>query len=1185
MEEFEFGKEHQIRQQKNILRGKPARSGFRWSEKEYSALAKCYSEHKNIDILISRFQRSHVAIVFALHKKALITDAEEKRLSVEVKNKSNSAIISDSDEEKTALHNKDSEIDRVLSTWITLEVLEPRSLPNYKNFPFQAPLDKHIISKRLSIPCNYSKTPWLDEQFQRRQGETAIYWMVFLGVLDTKLTLERIYEVFPDTNKDEKIKSGSTAAMIIVLDETGRPVDDDLALSSFAWGYGQVQTGKYNHLGDFVHCEMQIKETLREQLIKKDEDDKFQPIDPDMLEKVHSWLCQKLYLDSNVQKEFSLNIRVSTKAKTPKKPDIDLLNSFYLPDLVLTQQQFLSGVISSNLHRYFSVSTKERVDINQNQTMLKESLSPKRTPRVRWPSKHSLVAMQQAAVNHYSMELNSGGIMGINGPPGTGKTTLIRDVVTDFILKKALAMAKFDDPEDAFFSTGDKLYGEYLYQLDSSLLGHEIIIASSNNNAVENISVEIPGLNALPPHISDEVDFFTTLSNRLSKNNSDVDNGETWGLSAAVLGNKENRSKFCSGFWFDYDYGLKNYLQYINGKLSINDNDSDIPSIILNEDPPKTHDEAIQRWHTARNKFQKAYTKSDSLIKMIEQGIVSYSEIPPTKIELIEIRESIAQTQDEIARLLNSIEKNLQEIENIKDKKCFYEKTRDTQLVLRPVFWHKWFNTQTYQRWRNELQKIDTKMRKLHYRNEFLCTEKLNDLSKRETAQKELKQLNSTLVAKTQNLARLEREVLAAQELCGNNWIDDSFWNADDSTIQKSTIWLSEEVQKARDELFVALWKLNKAFIDASSSRLIGNLGAMVEALNGGSIDKTSHKIIDSLWSSLCLVVPIVSTTFASVYRMFENVEKNTLGLLIIDEAGQASPQAAVGIINRCQRVVVLGDPLQIPPVVTNPDKLIESICQKFQVESIDWAAPNVSVQYFADRASWLGSTFNTNTGEVWVGMPLRVHRRCENPMFQISNRISYNGLMTHCVEEKESQIGSILGESVWIDVEGAGEGGKWVPKEGEILLSSLRTLFSKLNEFPDVYIISPFKVIAGEMKFAIQRMLSQSGIFTDEKILEKWLDERVGTVHTFQGKEAEAVFFVLGASGKNFIGARYWAGKNPNLVNVALTRAKQRVYIIGSRSAWSNIGCFTTVSKQLPFKQPKKLRNLNYDKPAVDHI
>ena len=51
-----------------------------------------------------------------------------------------------------------------------------------------------------------------------------------------------------------------------------------------------------------------------------------------------------------------------------------------------------------------------------------------------------------------------------------------------------------------------------------------------------------------------------------------------------------------------------------------------------------------------------------------------------------------------------------------------------------------------------------------------------------------------------------------------------------------------------------------------------------------------------------------------------------------------------------------------------------------------------------------------------------------------------------------------------------------------------------------------------------------------------------VGTVHTFQGKEAPVVFFVLGAD-KQSSGAAQWAVSEPNMMNVAATRAKKEFY------------------------------------------
>jgi superfamily I DNA and/or RNA helicase len=59
---------------------------------------------------------------------------------------------------------------------------------------------------------------------------------------------------------------------------------------------------------------------------------------------------------------------------------------------------------------------------------------------------------------------------------------------------------------------------------------------------------------------------------------------------------------------------------------------------------------------------------------------------------------------------------------------------------------------------------------------------------------------------------------------------------------------------------------------------------------------------------------------------------------------------------------------------------------------------------------------------------------------------------------------------------------------------------------------------------------------------------KNVGTVHTVQGREADVVVLVLG-SAASAAAARRWAAEKPNLLNVAVSRARRRFYLIGDRS------------------------------------
>ena len=73
------------------------------------------------------------------------------------------------------------------------------------------------------------------------------------------------------------------------------------------------------------------------------------------------------------------------------------------------------------------------------------------------------------------------------------------------------------------------------------------------------------------------------------------------------------------------------------------------------------------------------------------------------------------------------------------------------------------------------------------------------------------------------------------------------------------------------------------------------------------------------------------------------------------------------------------------------------------------------SVQLFADCIN----EFNGKIGENQVGCPLVVHRRCIEPMFSISNRISYNNRMFNMTSDKEEMLKvdkPFLLKKIWLD-------------------------------------------------------------------------------------------------------------------------------------------------------------------------
>jgi hypothetical protein len=481
----------------------------------------------------------------------------------------------------------------------------------------------------------------------------------------------------------------------------------------------------------------------------------------------------------------------------------------------------------------------------------------------------------------------------------------------------------------------------------------------------------------------------------------------------------------------------------------------------------------------------------------------------------------------------------------------------------KPGFFARLFRTQRFQHWDQERVRLSDEHAKVLRRAAVAqsaltaSAQRLKEAMQVQAAAS--KQASSAQIA----LATLQNQLDHAREQIGDRFVDEAFFAKGHDSWNQAAPWVNAALHTMRAQLFVMGLEVHRAFVTVAAQKVQHNLGALMNAMQSGAFDVADKRaLLPDLWSTLFLVIPVVSTTFASVDRMLGDVAKGAFGWLLVDEAGQATPQATVGALMRAKRVVVVGDPLQITPVVTIPSKLISEIAKHFEVERNVWCAPEASVQTLSDAATHIKAQFSAAAGAREVGMPLLVHRRCQDPMFSVSNVIAYDGQMVYAAgKDRPGPIGKALGESGWLDVKGAATS-KWSAQEGQAVLHLLRTIAHAGVRNPDVYVISPFRVVAHEMR---QLLRSEPELFAAFGLQEyRFLEERVGTIHTFQGKEAEAVIAVLGAPLENQRGARQWAASTPNILNVMVSRAKSRLYVVGSHDAWSGVGHFAELARRL---------------------
>jgi AAA domain len=852
-----------------------------------------------------------------------------------------------------------------------------------------------------------------------------------------------------------------------------------------------------------------------------------------------SWLAAQLGVTDCLQprdvRVRSHQVKIDSDEEGKAGP---FLNSFLAGDLKLVTAALRADDVGRALASYLTsedrVSAARRKDVRCDPEYVLRSCRPDLIPPGRWvtATDRPLAFSQQFAVNCIMRDHGDGqpGLFAVNGPPGTGKTTMLRDVVAAVMVRRAAKLAGLPSPEHAF--TGKPLIWETpswthrVSRLRPELAGDEIVVASSNNAAVENVTAAIPG----PDGVADEwreaaavVDYFTVTARELT--------GEgAWALMAAVLGNSENRGAFVTSFWFG---GKHKGERTGAGMLDILRTASQVPD-----------------WHSAVSDFRRSLAEVQSLSS--ERRVVSahvnnlLRHRNAREAAAAALRENAAERVRAEARhpaLAAANDTAARRQVRANATASAYKDTRPGLLASRT----------SKRRWNEGREERAEEVRQAAADAET-ARESLAALDREITAARRAERKASDALGQADMVLRTaERAIEDARLRWGDRVPDGPEYGETErheliEQRELSAPWADEDFSRARTRLFLAALALHKAFILNARSRIRKNLNAMMDILDGKGRPKDAAATL-AAWQTLFLVVPVVSTTFASVGRMFTGLGRESLGWLLIDEAGQAAPQNAAGALWRCRCAVIVGDPLQLEPVVTLPWGGQRALLEEFKIAPV-WAPSRSSTQQLADRLAIAGTSLPGPAGEnVWVGAPLRVHRRCDRPMFQVSNTIAYNGLMVFGTPADQK---TFHGENAWIDIRSSVTGSNWIQAEGD----QLRTVLASLRDnggvqAAQIRVISPYRVVAENAREIFLRIFPG----TSDADLDKW----IGTVHKMQGREADAVILVLGGDPDK-PGSRRFAREAPNLLNVAVTRAKRRLYVIGNYETWGSERYFSAL-------------------------
>ncbi len=1022
----------------------------------------------------------------------------------------------------------------ILDYWYTMEYFNPC-------WPVDPKKDTDLTEEKL---------PWAQPNTNPKY---RISYDIYLGKVVTD-TLTRWFqeELKIDIVDDAERGRTNTCIFAIKVDEKGKYVSKSFAVSTLVWAICKLVSSHSmdQELND-REFEM-LQEDIDKQIIEEQQDDEAFIITKDYLRKIFRNVCARLQLPDKLAKYevWSSEHRDhadKTGAFPPLNPATELMQSFYLKDIKRVQddptetvRQYTKALLDTHAGR---------IHIDCDTAQMRTWADASKFPLGAWPSTYSPSLMQQLGINLAISDEQK--IFSVNGPPGTGKTTLLKEIVASNVVQRAITMMSYRNPDDAFqkqiFENPIDQFNKTFYEMDIELSHFGMIVASNNNAAVENISIELPkwikndrtGRFSAKSEDYAEHTYFSEVASALLEE-------PCWGLVSAKLGKKDNIKKLVNRLWWAKDQ--KTLRHYYDAE-------------------PYDSVKACERWTEAKKAFQRAL---DAVVK--ERREISYAQGMLRKREEEQekyrsVKSAEAQKNDAYLRAiqsLNSIEEKLAGLE----ARLSMEEETCARLKARAPAW-KWIF--------RSLMKKDRIISAWNQSNELVKTLEIEIAERKRSCEdarndKNLCKRDCDAAAEAVNkqkciLSALQKQLELYQRDFGKNWADEDFWQdiSQNEASQSACPWTTASYDKLREELFYQALMLHKAFI-LHSNAVKQNLNRLFTVWDNKITGDDRNAAYAHLFNTLQLLIPVVSTTFASVQSFLDGIGSEKLGVLIIDEAGQATPQSAVGAIWRTQRAIVVGDPFQVEPIVTVPKALRMRFADEHEIPP-DYRLPEISVQMLADHMNRFGGERTLGDNIVWLGCPLVVHRRCLDPMFTISNEIAYNGRMFSKTQVPSLEKKFLLEDSVWLDCKGLEQGNQDHTVLEQIALAG--QLFEKAievyNGLPDLYFITPFTSVARQLSRMLHKIIRQKSLPMDDSIVNDWVNSHCGTIHTFQGKEAAEVLLIMGCDLDRGKGAAHWVGQKPNIINVAVSRAKYRLGVIGDHTLWSGIAYVQNICEHVP--------------------
>ncbi len=284
-------------------------------------------------------------------------------------------------------------------------------------------------------------------------------------------------------------------------------------------------------------------------------------------------------------------------------------------------------------------------------------------------------------------------------------------------------------------------------------------------------------------------------------------------------------------------------------------------------------------------------------------------------------------------------------------------------------------------------------------------------------------------------------------------------------------------------------------------------------------------------------VFPCCATTTLSVGNKIP-LAAGLFDLAVIDEASQADVASCLPILYRARRAVIIGDEMQLRPVVTMPDNKNQKLLKAYGLLGDSFR------RYDFCSSSMLDLAYDRFTAAGGRRLLLKDHYRCHPDIIDYSNRCFYDGCL-RIRTTRDDRPGVFLHAC-----EGEAHRRWSNPAEIDEVQRLVAEAIKKGYDHSQIGVVTPFR----QQAEAIISQLRANSLFAGDSGMVT-----VSTAHGFQGDERDVMVFSLVVSDNMPPGTIRWvhdpATDSKNLLNVAITRARRELHVVANEKLCDKTG------------------------------